>query len=242
MRWRTFAARRRSAGHREVPQWDLRPSIDDLQNAVVASNRETQSEKRLKSDPPQFIFSNDPAVLLLYDGKPLLRPLEKTSLQRAVNTPLFVACETEAGRCFIYGARFWYEAPDPIGPWKSVEAPSPAVKAFFDANPPPPPGSDATTEEQREAARVAAEQVKTPPRIVVATVPTELIVFEGPPNRTTCTATAPATCTGRTRPETGSEGRRKAGKERDPRRAQRPRPTADPTLATAARTEAHPLA
>src|SRR5262249_60943149 len=133
---------------------------------------------RLKSDPPQFIFSNDPAVLLLYDGKPLLRAIEKTSLQRAVNTPLFVVCDPEAKSCFIYGARFWYEAPEPMGPWKSVEAPSPTAKAYFEANPPPPPGSDAKSEEQREAAKVAAEQVKTPPRIVVVTVPTELIVFD----------------------------------------------------------------
>src|SRR5262249_59198267 len=91
---------------KEVPKWDLRPSLDDLQNAVAVSKKETQSEKRLKSDPPQFIFSNDPAVLLLYDGKPLLRAIEKTSLQRAVNTPLFVVCDPQANSCCIYGQRF----------------------------------------------------------------------------------------------------------------------------------------
>src|SRR5262245_18963640 len=166
----------------EVPKWDLRPSLDDLENAVAVSKKEAQSEKRLKSDPPKFLFATDPAVLLLYDGKPLLRPIEKTSLQRAVNTPLFVVCEAEPKRCFLNGGRFWYEAPDPVGPWTSVEGPSPAVKAFVDANPPPPPGSEATTEEQRQAAKAAAEQVKTPPRILVATEPTELISFDGQPN------------------------------------------------------------
>src|SRR5262249_39879202 len=139
----------------EVPKWDLKPSLDDLENAVAVSKKEAQSEKRLKSDPPKLIFANDPAVLLLYDGKPLLRPLEKASLQRAVNTPLFVVCEPEPKQCFLNGARFWYQAPDPAGPWTSVEGPSPAVKAFFDANPPPAPGSEATTEEQREAAKAA---------------------------------------------------------------------------------------
>ncbi len=167
---------------KEVPNWDLRPSLDDLENAVASSKREAQSEKRLKSDPPKFVISTDPAVLLLYDGKPILRPIENSSLQRAVNTPLFVICEAEPKRCFLTGSKFWYEAPDPAGPWKSVAGPSPAVKAFFDANPPPPPGSDATTEEQRQAAQAAAEQVKTPPRIVVATEPTELISFDGQPN------------------------------------------------------------
>ena len=175
---------------KEVPQWDLRPSLDELQNAVAASKKETQSEKRLKSDPPKFIFSTDPAVLLLYDGKPLLRPIEKSSLERAVNTPLFVVCDPAVKRCFLNGGRFWYEAPDAAGPWTSVDAPSAAVKAFFDANPPPPPGSDATSEEQREAARAAAEQVKSPPRIVVATVPTELISFDGKPNYVTVGSSA----------------------------------------------------
>jgi len=56
------------------------------------------------------------------------------------------------------------------------------VKAFFEANPPPPPGNDAATEEQREAAKKGVEEMKTPPRIVVATEPTELITFDGPPN------------------------------------------------------------
>src|SRR5207302_9611833 len=63
-----------------------------------------------------------------------------------------------------------------------VAGPSGAVKEYFDKNPPPPPEADATTPEQKEAAKVAAEQVKTPPRIVVATVPTELINFDGKPD------------------------------------------------------------
>jgi hypothetical protein len=167
---------------KEVPKWDLRPSFEELENSVAASKRQTQSEKRLKSDPPKFVFSNDPAVLLLYDGQPLLRPIEKTELQRAVNTPFFVVCEPAAHKCYLTGAKFWYEAPEAIGPWTKVEAPSPAVKAFFDANPPPPPGNDAATEEQREAAKKGVEEMKTPPRIVVATEPTELITFDGPPN------------------------------------------------------------
>ncbi|HTO98739.1 MAG TPA: hypothetical protein VMK66_16935, partial [Myxococcales bacterium] len=167
---------------KEIPKWDLRPNLDELQNAVAASQKVAQSEKRLKTDPPQFIFSEDPAVLLLYDGKPLIRRIENTSLQRAVNTPLFVICDDEVRKCFINGGKFWYEAGDAAGPWTSVAGPSPGVKKFFDANPPPPPGADAQTEEQREAAKKAEEEMKTPPRIVVATVPTELITFDGKPN------------------------------------------------------------
>src|SRR5262249_42019676 len=108
--------------------------------------------------------------------------IENTLLHRAVNTPLFVVCEPDEKRCSLNGGKFWYQAPDAMGPWTSVEGPSAAVKAFVDANPPPAPGAEATTEEQRQAAQAAAEQVKTPPRIIVATEPTELITFDGKPN------------------------------------------------------------
>src|SRR4051812_21028170 len=164
---------------KEVLLWDLRPSLDDLQNSVASGKQEVQSEKRLKSDAPHFMFSNDAAVLLLFDGKPILRPIKDSKLQRAVNTPLFVVWNPDSKVCSLYGGKFWYEAPDPLGPWKSVETPDPAAKALVDANPPPPPGG---TPEEQAAAKAAEEQIKTPPRIVVATEPTELISFDGEPN------------------------------------------------------------
>jgi hypothetical protein len=169
-----------SVVEKEVPQWDLRPSLDEIQDAVAASERQEKTD-RLAANPPKFVFSRDPAVLLYFDGAPIFRPIEKTKLERAVNTPLFVVRDPEVKRSYLAGGGFWYEAEDAAKSWTPVAAPSAAVKAYFDANPPPPPepapagGVDAGTPKQPASAG-------PPPRIIVATEPTELIVFDGAPN------------------------------------------------------------
>jgi hypothetical protein len=167
----------------EVPKWDVRSSLDEIQDAVAVTQREVQTtEQALRSTPPVFVFSNDPAVLLLYDGEPVTRPMEGVSLERVVNTPLFVVRDPVTQRYYLTGGKFWYEATTPLGPFQPIAAPSAAVQAFLAKNPPPPPQKDPTqTEAEREAEKELADAATTPPRIVVATQPTELVVFGGPP-------------------------------------------------------------
>jgi hypothetical protein len=164
---------------REVPEWDLSPSIADLQAAVAAMQKMKRSEKGITAPVPKLLFSTDPAVLLPYDGAPVVRPAGDSGLERAVNTPLFVVKDPAAGRFYLGSESQWYEAADAKGPWTPVAAPSQKVKAYFDANKkqaPPEAKPDA------EAATTAAAKPATPPRIVVATEPTELVVFDGKPS------------------------------------------------------------
>jgi len=56
-----------SVVEKEVPRWDLRPSLDDIQAAVAVSERQEKTD-RLAANPPKFIFSREPAVLLFFDG------------------------------------------------------------------------------------------------------------------------------------------------------------------------------
>jgi hypothetical protein len=163
----------------EIPKWDLHASLDVIQASLAVSQRELKSAEGLRSTPPRVIVSEEPAVLLLYDGKPIARSIQGAPLERVVNTPMFVVVDPATRRTYLAGGRFWYEAPSPTGPFSPVPAPSPAVKAYTDAHPPPAerPEGDA---EQR-AAEKAFEDPKEPPRVVVATEPAELIVFEGPP-------------------------------------------------------------
>ena len=163
----------------EVPLWDLHASLDVIQASLAVSQRELESARGIKSTPPRMIFSEQPAVLLLYDGKPLERPLPGSSVKRVVNTPMFVAVDPSAGRAYLAGGRLWYEAPSPLGPFAPVASPSPAVKAWWDANPPPSPKGDADADAR--AAAKAFEDPTEPPRIVVSTEPAELFVFDGPP-------------------------------------------------------------
>jgi hypothetical protein len=187
----------------EVPKWDLTPTLDELHAAIAATQRVRKSEERIAASPPKLLFSNEPAVLLLYDGAPAVRPIAEASLERVVNTPLFVVRDPSTNRFYLGSAALWYEAADPKGPWRPVPAPTPKVKAFFDANPPPPPPrADAepapaqaqqppnaaqqplppTQQPAAPAQQPDAKQLESPPKIVVATEPTELIVFDGKPS------------------------------------------------------------
>jgi hypothetical protein len=122
----------------EVPKWDVNGSLDEVQAALAVAQKERASEKGLSVAPPKLVFSNDPAVLLLYDGEPALRPLPDTKLERVVNTALFVVRDPAEGKLYLAGGKFWYTAADPKGPWTPGATPSPAVKAVYDKSPPPP--------------------------------------------------------------------------------------------------------
>ena len=128
----------RSLLEREIPTWDLHLSLLELQASIAVNEQEIQSSEALDFTPPRMVFSTDPAVLLVFDGAPIERPVPSTELRRVVNTPMLVLFDPATQRYYLSGGKFWYSAPAATGPWAPVAAPSPAVAAFFDRNPPPP--------------------------------------------------------------------------------------------------------
>jgi hypothetical protein len=163
----------------EIPRWELTVGLDAIQASLAVFQAERRSSEGLRSTPPRMLFSNEPAVLLLYAGKPVEQPIQGTTLRRAVNTPMFVVQDPATRRWYLSGGKFWYEAQAPTGPFAAVASPSPAVKQFFDAHPPPSEGSVA--DPARQQAEKAYEEPKAPPAVLVATEPSELFVFDGPP-------------------------------------------------------------
>ncbi len=163
----------------EVPKWALTVGLDAIQASLAVYQAEKKSSEGLRSTPPRMIFSNEPAVLLLYAGKPVEQAVQGTSLRRAVNTPMFVVLDPATRRWYLSGGKFWYEAPSATGPFTPVQAPSPAVRQFHDALPPPPARPEGSSEQQSEERLV--EEPRSPPAIVVSTTPAELVVFDGPP-------------------------------------------------------------
>ena len=163
----------------EVPKWDLTVGLDAIQASLAVSQAEKKSSEGLRSTPPRMLFSNQPAVLLLYTGKPVEQPIQGTSLKRAVNTPMFVVQDPATRRWYLSGGKFWYEAQAALGPFTPVAAPSPAVKQFHDAHPPPAPKLEGDAAQQD--AEKAFEEPASPPAVIVSTDPAELFVFDGPP-------------------------------------------------------------
>jgi len=103
-------------------------------------------------------------VLLLYDGEPRFSDIDGSDYERALNTPFAVARRRGGGTAYLSSGTFWYQAPGPLGPWTPTNSPPQDLAAMM-------PAPD---EEQGPGPA-------TPPEIVVATSPTELISTDGRP-------------------------------------------------------------
>jgi hypothetical protein len=146
-----------------VPANGFEISLDALSASLATAQRERESLEDLRHDPPVIVFSDELAVLLLYDGEPRFSPVESSPYERVLNTPFLVVRNTKSKTCYLSSGALWYQAKDPMGPWThTTSPPTDLVKMLppSDSNDPPP---------------------KVPPAIVVASVPTELVVTDGDP-------------------------------------------------------------
>ncbi len=117
----------------------------------------------LKHDAPVIQLSTEPAVLVLIDGEPSLQEIEGSKLERVVNTPYLIVKD---GRKYYLsgGGDLWYGSGSALGPWTVTGRVPEQIQQLVDPN-------------QDEGGDTEGE----PPKIVVATEPTELIVSAGDP-------------------------------------------------------------
>jgi hypothetical protein len=152
-----------------VLRWPAHPiSVDKLKAILEVAVKNHASAEGLKHDPPRIIIAEEPSVLVLYDGAPVLRDLPGTQLQRVINTPFPVLFDPASGTYYLTNTTTWFTAKDPLGPWQQGANPPAAVAAAI------PP----------EAANQAKDDTNplnalSPPRIVTSTEPAELIWTDG---------------------------------------------------------------
>ena len=80
---------------KDIPTWELTMSLDRLLVALELVEKQSNSEKDLKNDPPQIIYETTPSLLISIDGEPILQDIENTSLKSVVNTPFFLLYDTK---------------------------------------------------------------------------------------------------------------------------------------------------
>ena len=136
-----------------------------LSASLANAEREQKSLAELKNDPPKIVFKYELAVLLLYDGELRWSDVEKSSYERAINTPFLVVRENRSKTCYLSSGTLWYSATDALGPWHSITNPPADLVAML------PKDKDQADE----------SVPRKPPAIVVATEPTELIASDGEP-------------------------------------------------------------
>ncbi|HTS89589.1 MAG TPA: hypothetical protein VMG41_13950 [Gemmatimonadales bacterium] len=144
--------------------WGTTESLARFTATVEAARTTSAEAVDLKMEAPKILFAREPAVLVVYDGQPLLRPMEGEPYERAVNTPFVVILDPATRTYYLDGGRHWYSARDPLGPWEYISSPPAQVSELV------PPDSAA-----------AAEDSGPPRRILTATVPSELVVTTGAP-------------------------------------------------------------
>ncbi len=150
--------------------------LDHLEAVFAASADITRAKvQQVKNDPPNVIYANQPSLLVLVDGPPILKPL-LGNYQRVVNTrPVLLYNPNPLNQgYYLYAANQWYTASSLAGPWALNSFPpadlQPALQAAIDTKqvdllPPKDPNA-------------------LPPalNIYVSTVPAELLETSGAPN------------------------------------------------------------
>ena len=168
---------------RRLPREVSRISLDRVQAAlaITEAQRVAGTPQQVKNDPPRVIFSTTPALLVLVDGKPVLRQVEGTSLslQRVVNSWALILVDQKAGKHYLRAMGRWFEASTLDGPWAVAVRPPAALDAAMQTaersqrvNLLDDPGPDVKDAVARGVV----------PAVYVSTVPAELIQTKGRPD------------------------------------------------------------
>lgn len=142
----------------------LETSMERLSASLATAEREQKSLEQIKTDPPKIAFRDHLSVLVSYDGEPRFKDVENSDYERALNVPIVVVRNKKSGTCYMTNGVLYYESKSPLGPWTHMTKPPADLVQML------PKPEDATN------------PWKTPPEIVVATEPTELVCTDGPPD------------------------------------------------------------
>jgi hypothetical protein len=150
-------------------------SLDQLITSIELAERRNLAVEGLNMDPPEILYRDSPAVLVLIDGDPILERISDDGLMAVVNTAFAILFDPTQSSYYLFaGEDLWYRSQAVQGPWEFTESVPSRIENLI-----PPPD-----EEAREQLAMAPESLTdegvTPPEIVVATVPTELIATVGP--------------------------------------------------------------
>lgn len=150
----------------------LSMNYDQLLASLSIAQKERREAEGLNTAPPKIIFETTPSILVFIDGEPRFREVGGTKLKRVVNTPFFIVLDTSTGTCWLNGGIRWFAARDIRGPWQQNPSPPKEVTGALSAE------LDTVKANIPKRENPADQRI---PKIIVATEPTELIVFDGEP-------------------------------------------------------------
>jgi hypothetical protein len=93
----------------------------DLDRMLVSLERGGVKSVELKNDPPKIFFSKKPAVLVIFDGKPILSPIKDSELKFVVNTNWDVFYLEKDKTYFLRNDKTWLKAENTNGPYSPAD-------------------------------------------------------------------------------------------------------------------------
>ncbi|MCK7555487.1 hypothetical protein MKQ70_10900 [Chitinophaga sedimenti] len=153
---------------KEIPKWQMEISLDQL---LTTLQQEQRDDAGLNNEPPDILYRDKAATLVLFDGEPQVSQDENLKLDRVVNTPFLVVKDPKARQYYLYASNFWYTAGSPTGPYAHVKK-LPSFLSQLDR--------EVRAGEKEDANLQASDLPTQPTEIVVSTKPAELLQTDGP--------------------------------------------------------------
>jgi uncharacterized protein (TIGR03000 family) len=169
-----------AAVRKTLPSATTTLALDRLEANLAVTQAEAKRKRLpLKNEPPRILFSTKPALLVLIDGKPVLRQMEGVNLLRVINTRALLLLDESAGKYYLRLMDRWMEAAKLEGPWAVAQEPPAALQTVLDKV-----GNDPQVDLLDDLAADLKDALEngTVPAIYVSTVPAELIMTEGEPD------------------------------------------------------------
>ncbi len=107
-----------------LPTHSKTVSLDRLQASLAVSQAESATKKLpLKNDPPRIIYSNQSAILVLIDGKPVLRKVDGSRFLRVINTRALIMFDPTSALYYLYFMDRWLQASNLESTWSASAPP-----------------------------------------------------------------------------------------------------------------------
>ncbi len=172
-------------------------SLDRMQAAVAAAEPAIETVE-VKNDPPRIIFTTRPSILVTIDGQPKLTAVEKTNLQRVMNTSSTIFFEPDKKKYYLRVSDWWLSAEQLDGPWARADKLSGDMKKVEEAmEADAKQAKEEMSPEQQAAQAKEAQQASLKdskdavvPLVYVVYSPAELIETKGEPQFKPITGTS----------------------------------------------------
>ncbi len=149
-------------------------TMDELLTSIERAERRDLSVEGLNMDPPEILYRDRAAVLVMIDGEPILERISD-DVMAVVNSAFAILFDLPQTRYYLFaGEDLWYWSREATGPWEFTETVPSRIRDLI------PPPDDETGEQMAVAPESMADEPGVPPEIVVVTAPSELIATIGP--------------------------------------------------------------